>query len=186
MIEKVYLIHAAAQSGKNTCADCIKEYYESRYKKKVLIIAFADYVKFVLDKYYNTPFERTEEYRSRIQNFATDQCRKIDTNIWADTVVRLLNVITNDYDIVIIPDWRFKNEYDQLSYLNSNPDIIKIKITRPNNESTDNMTEEQREHSSERNLDNFKKFDYNICNETSMLNKTYQQIMDMIDEVEND
>ena len=107
-MEKIYLIHAKAQNGKDTCAERIKHYYELK-GKKVLIIAFADYVKFVLDKYYGIPHARTKEYRTRIQQFATDQVRSASPDFWAKTVSNLLYCIQNDFDIVVIPDWRFEN-----------------------------------------------------------------------------
>ena len=51
-MEKIYLLHARAQSGKDTCAAIMKQELEKQ-GKKVIIIAFADYVKFSLEKYYN-------------------------------------------------------------------------------------------------------------------------------------
>lgn len=186
-MEKIFLLHAAAQSGKNTCAYAMKEYYEATYHKKVLILAFADYVKFVLDKYYNTPAERTEEYRTRIQQFATDQCREKNPYIWVNVIQSLLEVIKDDFDIFIIPDWRFKNEYTSMALcFSGNTKVIPVLINRPGIEQVDNMTEEQRSHDSERNLDNFKNFNYTIINETSQIQKTIHQLIDMIDEVEND
>ena len=175
-MEKIFLLHAAAQSGKNTCADVMKEYYEATYHKRVLILAFADYVKFVLDKYYNTPAERTEEYRTRIQQFATEQVRGYDVNYWANVVGNLLLCIQEDWDIVIIPDWRFKNERVALisRFHEFGIPVKTILIDRPNIEQVDNMTNEQRSHDSERNLDNFKNFDYTIINETSQIQKTIQ------------
>ena len=108
-MEKVYLIHARAQSGKDTAASYMKQYYEQR-GKRVIIIAFADYVKYVLEKYYNTPHERTVEYRTRIQEFATDQVRSYNPNFWVYTVAELLYCIRDDFDIAIIPDARFPRE----------------------------------------------------------------------------
>lgn len=189
-MEKIFLLHAAARSGKNTCADAMKDYYVNSYHKRVLIIAFADYVKFVLDKYYDTPAERTEEYRTRIQQFATEQVRASDVNYWANVVSDLLVAIQEDWDIVIIPDWRFGNERVALvsRFYEYGIPVKTMLIDRPNIEEVDGMTEEQRAHSSERNLDNYQNFDYTIINETSQMQKTIQQLIDIIDkeEKEND
>ena len=189
-MEKIFLLHAAARSGKNTCADAMKDYYVNSYHKRVLIIAFADYVKFVLDKYYDTPAERTEEYRTRIQQFATEQVRASDVNYWANVVSDLLVAIQEDWDIVIIPDWRFGNERVALvsRFHEYGIPVKTMLIDRPNIEEVDGMTEEQRAHSSERNLDNYQNFDYTIINETSQMQKTIQQLLDIIDkeEKEND
>ena len=190
-MEKIYLIHARAQSGKDTAATCIKNYYE-RNGKRVMIIAFADYVKFVLDKYYNTPHERTVEYRTRIQQFATDQVRHQTPNFWADTVAQLIYATREDFDIVVIPDWRFYNELAVTRFFMQNEldsgetKLVKVLITREDNNSTDKMTEEQRSHQSECELDNYENFDYNIINKTNYLSDFYKQIEVMIKETEND
>lgn len=186
-MEKIYLLHAPARGGKNTCAEAMKEYYEATYHKKVIIIAFADYVKFVLDKYYNTPAERTEEYRTRIQQFATDQVRSVNVNYWTDVVGDLLLCIQEDWDVVIIPDFRFKNERISLltRFKELGISLYTLLIERPNYKEIDGMTEEQRQHLSERDLDNYNNYDYIIINETSKIQKTIQQLIDMIDEVEN-
>lgn len=190
-MEKIYLIHARAQSGKDTAAVCIKNYYE-REGKKVMIIAFADYVKFVLDKYYNTPHERSVEYRTRIQQFATDQVRHWTPNFWADTVAQLIYATREDFDVVVIPDWRFHNELAAISFFmqdeldSDETKLVKVLITREDNNSTDKMTEEQRSHQSECELDNYENFDYNIINKTNYLSDFYKQIEAMIKETEND
>ena len=51
MIKKIFLIHAPARSGKNTCAEAMMDYYKSK-NKRCCIIAFGDVVKFTLEKYY--------------------------------------------------------------------------------------------------------------------------------------
>lgn len=185
-MEKIFLLHAAARSGKNTCADAMKDYYVNSYHKRVLIIAFADYVKFVLDKYYDTPAERTEEYRTRIQQFATEQVRASDVNYWANVVSDLLVAIQEDWDIVIIPDWRFGNERVALvsRFHEYGIPVKTMLIDRPNIEEVDEMTEEQRAHISERNLDNYQNFDYTVINETSQIQKTIQQLINIIDKEE--
>ena len=58
MLERIYMLHARAQSGKDTCAAIMKEEYEKR-GKRVIIIAFADYVRCCLDKYYGVTDYKT-------------------------------------------------------------------------------------------------------------------------------
>ena len=69
MLKRIYLLHAHAQSGKDTCAAIMKEEYEKR-GKRVIIIAFADYVRCCLDKYYGVKDYKTPEGRTIIQHFA--------------------------------------------------------------------------------------------------------------------
>ena len=190
-MEKIYLIHAKAQNGKDTCAERIKHYYELK-GKKVLIIAFADYVKFVLDKYYGIPHARTKEYRTHIQQFATDQVRSAVPNFWAEVVAQLLYSIRNDFDIVVIPDWRFENELQAIGFYmidelrSRETQLIKVLIERENYYFIDNMTEEQRAHQSENELDNFENFDYTIINRQNEFDEFFKDINTMIKEIEND
>lgn len=183
MLERIYLLHAHAQSGKDTCAAIMKEEYEKR-GKRVIIIAFADYVRMCLNKYYDVKEYKTPEGRTIIQHFATDLVRKNDPTFWGRTVGDLLRAIEDDFDYAIIPDWRFKDEYMSLASRFAPHIIVQVGIYRPNNEATDNMTEAQRKHQSETELDNYKNFDYNISNEFNKLDETRKQIIMMINHEE--
>lgn len=183
MLDRIYMLHAHAQSGKDTCATIMKEEYEKR-GKRVIIIAFADYVRLCLEKYYGVKDYKTPEGRTLIQHFATDLVRKYDPTFWGRTVGDLLKAIEDDFDYAIIPDWRFENEYNCLASRFASHIIVPVLITRPDNEKTDNMTESQRNHQSEKELDNWKFFCYNIVNEYSKLEETRQQLIEMIEKEE--
>lgn len=183
MLNRIYLLHAHAQSGKDTCAAMMKEEYEKR-GKRVIIIAFADYVRMCLDKYYGVKEYKTSEGRTLIQHFATDLVRKNDPTFWGRTVGDLLRAIEDDFDYAIIPDWRFENEYTSLASRFAPHIIVQVGIYRPNNEATDNMTEAQRKHQSETEMNDYKNFDYNIINEFNKLDETRKQIIMMINHEE--
>ena len=183
MLNRIYLLHAHAQSGKDTCAAMMKEEYEKR-GKRVIIIAFADYVRMCLDKYYGIKDYKTSEGRTIIQHFATDLVRKNDPTFWGRTVGDLLRAIEDDFDYAIIPDWRFENEYTSLASRFAPHIIVQVGIYRPNNEATDNMTEAQRKHQSETEMNDYKNFDYNISNEFNKLDETRKQIIKMIEREE--
>ena len=183
MLDRIYLLHAHAQSGKDTCAAIMKEEYEKR-GKRVIIIAFADYVRWALDKYYGVKDYKTPEGRTLIQHFATDLVRKNDPTFWGRTVADLLYAIEEDFDYAIIPDWRFMNEYEVMSTRFAPHIIVQVEIDRPNNELTDNMTEIQRNHQSETELDNYKYYDYQIVNEYGKLDETRRQLIMMMNHEE--
>lgn len=183
MLERIYMLHARAQSGKDTCAAIMKEEYEKR-GKRVIVIAFADYVRWCLDKYYGVTDYKTPEGRTIIQHFATDFVRKNDPTFWGRTVADLLRAIEDDFDYAIIPDWRFENEFSSMRARFSYSIVVPVLITRPENEKTDNMTDAQRNHQSETELDNWKFFDYNIINEFGKLDATKEQLIAMIDREE--
>lgn len=183
MLDRIYMLHAHAQSGKDTCAAIMKEEYEKR-GKRVIIIAFADYVRLCLEKYYGVKDYKTPEGRTLIQHFATDLVRKNDPTFWGRTVGDLLKAIEDDFDYAIIPDWRFENEYGCLASRFASHIIVPVLITRPDNEKTDNMTESQRNHQSETELNDYKNFDYNIINEHGKLEETKKQIIKIIEREE--
>ena len=179
-MKKVFLLHAPAQSGKNTCADIMKTELENA-GERVIIIAFADYVKFTLEKYYGISDFKSKEGRSNIQNYATEKIRnRYDRNFWANIVSNYLDAIRNDFDIAIIPDWRFNNEIESMKWHFGNR-VIAVSITRPDVKNIDNMTEEQRRHQSESELNDYKNFDYNIINEYGKLEETKKQIIKIIE-----
>ena len=182
-MDKIYMLHAAAQSGKNTCADKMKEYYENVLNKRVIIIAFADWVKDCMRRYYGITEYKTREGRTAITHFATDVCRKKDPLVWARVLGSTLLAMEEEWDIAIIPDWRFENELDMMEWYFPNK-VVKVLITRPDVEEKDNMTEIQRNHISETELDNFQNWDYNIINKTGELVNTIEVLINMIKEVE--
>lgn len=184
MIEKIFLIHAPARSGKNTCAEAMVEYYKTKGKKSC-IIAFADAVKFTLEKYYGITDFKSEQGRSHIQHYATDQCRGVNPTLWVDWVCDWLKATNDDWDIILIPDLRFQNEMEVMKQ--EFGDIVKtINIIRPDIADISDLTEEQRHHQSESELDNFKKWDYNIINESNQFMTTIQELCNLIDGEENE
>lgn len=151
-MEKILLLHAKAEAGKDTCAQLMKEEYEA-VGKSVIIIAFADLVRFLLKEYYDVMEFKSPQGRSIIQHFATEKIRGQDELFWARHVATFLSFIQDDFDVAIIPDWRFKNELEQMLFTFDEETVVPILITRANVCSVDNMTELQRKHISETELD---------------------------------
>lgn len=151
-MEKILILHAKAEAGKDTCAQIMKEQYEAA-GKRVIVIAFADLVRFLLTKYYGITEFKTPEGRTRIQNFATEKIRGQDMTFWARHVAMFLYLVRDDFDIAIIPDWRFENEFTYIYKTFGESMVRPILVMRTNVSSVDNMTEEQRSHVSETQLD---------------------------------
>lgn len=178
MVKKVFLLHGKAQSGKNYCADIMKALCETK-GEKVLTIAFADWVKDCLRRYYGVEDYKSEWGRSNITHFATDTCRKNDPDIWARVVATTVKAMESEWDIVLIPDWRFENEAEVMERYFPNK-VVKVLITRPDVNNVDKMTEKQREHQSETELDNYHFFDYFVINKTNFEEETLIQLQTII------
>lgn len=155
---EIITISGKAESGKDTTAKYLKNDLE-RLGYQVLICHYADLLKYICTNYFGWDGKKNEEGRSLLQIVGTETIRKQDENFWVDFIKTILKFFPDEWDFVIIPDTRFPNEIN--SFKAENFSITSIRITRPNFEN--HLTEEQRKHSSETALDDFK-FDYELIN----------------------
>lgn len=144
-------ISGKAESGKTTFANILREELELN-NKRVLLINYGDFVKFVAKQYYFWNGEKDEGGRALLQHIGTEQGRnKVSENIWVDMVINTVEVAQNDYDVAIVADCRFPNEFDR--WRERGYEMLKIKMWRITHESK--LTEEQKQHPSETALDNY-------------------------------
>ena len=169
---KIYLISGKAGSGKDTVGNYL---YEQSIvnKKRPLIIHFADLVKFYAKQYWDWNGEKTKVGRRILQIVGTEIMRKHYPTYWANIVGEFICALTKEnlFDVVIIPDWRFINEYETVFDLAATVDakVVTIRVNRFSNDQpyiNPNLSEEQRSHISECELDNFI-FDWVIENRTT-------------------
>lgn len=158
-MKKIILISGKAMSGKDSCAEFLKQELEAR-GQKVVITHFAKYIKQILADYYQWDGIKTDYWRTKLQELGTDTIReKLKMPLFhCGRIVDDIKIIQNDFDYIIVPDARFKNEvlYAQASFPD---DVITIRVERVGWKSS--LTPEQQIHKSETDLDNFK-FDYTI------------------------
>lgn len=158
---KVINISGKAMHGKDTTAQYLKEYLES-HNKKVVIIHFADYLKFICRTYLGWNGEKDEAGRTLLQQIGTEKVRKQNPYFWVEQVRRLLDIFRDDWDYAIIPDTRFPDELFDVCY-----DALHIRVKRLGFESP--LTKEQQNHPSECALD---KYTPDIC----IQNRTLEQL----------
>lgn len=168
---RVICIAGNAESGKDTVAGMMKEYFELE-GKKVFIIHYADLLKFICKQYYGWNGEKDEIGRSLLQHVGTDVFRKRDEGFWVNHVISILKVMQNDIDYALIPDCRFMNEMTQPALLFKTYSVC---VVRPNHKSK--LSKSQRNHESETSLENFE-FDIGI-------NNTYglEELKDRVEDV---
>lgn len=150
MIE-IILIGGPAEHGKTSLANAYKDLLE-KHGKKVCMINFADYLKFICKQYLYWDGEKDEKGRDTLQYEGTDHIRSIDVDSNSKSVENFINLYSSRFDYFIVSDWRFKDEYEYLSsrYWYS---VVDIKILRNNYESS--LSDSQKSHSSEIDLDDF-------------------------------
>jgi hypothetical protein len=162
---KVITISGMAESGKDTCANILKEKLEAQ-GKRCLIVHYADLLKFYAKQYFKWNGVKDASGRTLLQKLGTDIVRTRDPNYWVNSVASFIYVFQNDFDYIFIPDTRFPNE---CNCMKENFDTITLKINRPFHEN--NLSPEQRLHPSETALNSFE-FDYEIITEEGLNNLT--------------
>lgn len=155
---KVICISGKAESGKTTFSEILKRQLE-QYHKRVLIIHYGDYLKFVAEKYFQWNGKKDEQGRQILQILGTEKARNNNPDIWVNVAAELIFALKPDYDFVLIPDSRFENEVEVMKQRGLN--TISIRIERPAHKSK--LTDEQKNHRSETSLDDFN-FDYCLFN----------------------
>ena len=161
---KVIMMSGKSGSGKDAVANAFTTKLEAR-NNRVLTIHFADLVKFYAIIYYKWNGEKDEAGRKLLQTIGTEMMRAYELDYWADIAAKFIDAAADDFDIALIPDWRFVNEYERVCHYNEN--VCAIRIERYNLDGTayvnHSMTTEQLRHVSETQLDKFA-FDYIIEN----------------------
>lgn len=161
---KILTISGKAEAGKDSSALIIKEKLEEK-GKKVLILHYADYLKYIASQYFGWDGKKDEKGRSILQYIGTDIVRKKDPSFWVDTAIRFITMFEDQYDYFIIPDTRFRNEIETL--MNKGFSVISIYVERIDFENS--LTEEQRNHPSETALDNYL-FDFYLTTHSGIEN----------------
>ena len=108
----ILFLKGKARSGKDTFANLIKEEVEKGNTpfKSVAILAFADWLKDICRR--NHFYENKLEDRDVLIQIG-DEMRCIDPDIFAKPVADAVKVFSRmRYDLVIITDLRYKNEFD--------------------------------------------------------------------------
>ena len=169
---KCISISGGAGHGKDTLANKLKFILESK-GKRVFIIHYADYLKMVATQVYNWNGLKDEIGRDILQKLG-DKMREQDEMFLINELLKILNLVKEDFDIAIIPDTRFPREIECLKNIGR---TISIHITRVDYKS--NLTAEQNNHKTERALDDYS-YDYKILTYTD---KEIPEINSIIEDI---
>lgn len=156
----VVCVSGLAESGKTTFSLYLKKFFQKK-KLKTAFINYGDYVKFIAKKFYNWNEKKDKVGRGLLQYIGTERGRNaVDEDIWVNMVINTIKVIEKDYDVIIIGDARFVNEFKLLEKENFN--LSKINIIRPNHKNK--LTFAQLKHESEQGLKTYSDYNYKVYN----------------------
>lgn len=160
---KIYLISGKARHGKDTLSGYIKKAYEDN-GKKVIVTQLSKYIKYYAREM--TGWDLSEETKPRefLQKLGTDVIRiKLQKDdLFINRMKDDIEIFSYFYDAIIVSDVRFKKEIDGLR--ESFPELIAVNVFRPDFDN--GLSEEQKQHKTEIDLDDYDKFDVRIINTT--------------------
>ena len=160
---KVITISGSAQSGKTSIAEELKRLFEAD-GFRVKILNYADVLKMICRNQYGWSGVKDSYGRTLLQSVGS-RFRSVDPNIWVNIMLQELKGFTEDTDIVLIPDTRYRNEIIMLRdcpYVDG-PFTVKIERTGFDN----GLTAEQKAHQSENDLEDYK-FNLVVKNDGSL------------------
>ncbi len=159
---KIFVLSGKAKSGKNEVAKIIENYYKNK-NKKVIITGFTYYLKDYAKRIIGWNGNELEKPREFLQQFGIEFIKnKIDDKFFINRTIQDILVFSYFYDIIIISDARLVDEIETLK--NTYNNVITIKVTRDNYDN--GLKENEKNHITEIDLDNYTNFDHVINNES--------------------
>lgn len=168
-MKKIILISGQAQHGKTSTAQILKEKFEEK-GNRVIILPFAKYIKQILKDFYGWDgVDKSDMWREKLQWLGTEKIRMEmkRPNFHVDRICDDIKIVEDDFDYIIIDDCRFINEA-YITKGNFPGKVYHIKVDRLGFESP--LTEEQRNHPSERGMDGYVDYDNLIYAENGLDN----------------
>lgn len=178
---KIIILSGKARTGKDTTSLMIKDIYESR-NQKIINLAYGSYIKEYAKKISNWDGSDETKPRELLQQLGTDIIRnKIDEEFFIKKMIDDIKVYSYFFDIITISDARFKKEIDNIRNVFDN--VIAINIIRPNFDN--GLTEEQKKHKSEIDLDDYNNYNHELINNRT-LNDLKIEVERLIEVIENE
>ena len=171
---KVIILSGKAGSGKSYVANKLNEKLSNS-----IVISYAsylkEYVKNISD--WDGSEESKEEVRTLLQQIGVELIKnKIDDKFLINRVLQDVEVYSYFFDYIIISDARFIDEIECIKN-ESNSFVINI-IGKDNN-----LTNEEKKHSTEVSLDDYDNFDYILDNRKENIESDIENIIKKVGEL---
>ena len=157
---KLYLICGKARAGKDTFAKLIKQ-EEEKDNNKVCILKLTAPLYSWAEDYFDYDKEKEEKPRELLQTLGYDilQLKLKKKDFLLDYLITTIEVLDNYYDVGLITDGRLVHEIEVLK--EKYPNIKTILLT---NKKDNKLTNKEKNHQTEIELDDYKDFDYIVEN----------------------
>jgi len=175
-LKKIFIIAGKARQGKDTVCEFIRDYYKDL---KILHLPnnyyMRDYAKRI------TPWDGEDATKPRelLIELADFARHNIDEHFYIKRTIEDIFVLSNYYDIIIVPDARFPYEIEMPKDKFDN--VISLYVERPNYISE--LSSENKKHATETSLDNYDNYDYKIINDGT-LEDLRNKVNDLLEKIE--
>ena len=167
---KLYVIGGKAKSGKNTFGKFLREELKN-YGYKPCVMRITNSLYSYAENYFEWNENNDEKPREFLQKMGIEiiQEKLGKKTFLLDRLREDIEILNEFFDTFIIVDARLKKEFD---YLREKYDsVVAIKLER---ETTTNiLSDEERNHITEKDLEDYDKFDYKLKN-TSIIDLKQQ------------
>lgn len=147
---RVFCISGKAGHGKDTFAAILSSKLKEK-EQRVLIIHYADLLKWMCTKFFDWDGQKDEFGRHLLQYVGTNVIRSQNPDFWVSFVADVMTFFSDEWDFVLIPDCRFPNEIEYLK--NRGFDVTHIRVVRDHFQSA--LSDDAKAHPSETALDDY-------------------------------
>lgn len=155
---KIFILSGRARSGKGKVSKIIENFYSN---SKTITVSFGHYIKDYAKKVSDWDGKEETKPRDLLQQLGIELVKnKIDDKLFIWRIIEDIEIFSYFYDIIIVNDARLIDEIETLK--NKYDKAISIRIKRDNFDN--GLTQIQKQHLTEVNLNNYDKFDYVIYN----------------------
>ena len=160
---KIYIMCGKAKHGKDTFSAYLRDVYEKN-NKKVIVTQLSKYIKYYAREMTGWDLSEESKPRELLQQLGTGVIREYlnKEDLFINRMIEDIDVFSCFYDAIIISDVRLKKEINDLRKVF--PELVCVQVFRPDFDN--GLTEEQKNHKTEIDLDDFDDFDVKIINTT--------------------
>ena len=160
---KLYVIGGKAKSGKNTLGKFLREELKE-YGYKPCVMHITEPLYSYARNYFEWNENTDEKPREFLQKVGIEIIKeKLGKNKFLlNRLAEDIEILNEFFDVFIIVDIRLQDEFEALK--EKYKDIATIKLIRKNNDN--DLTETEKTHITETDLDNYKNYDYEVINDS--------------------
>lgn len=160
---KIFVIGGLAKSGKNTLGEFLREKFKD-YGYKPCVMHITEPLYSYARNYFEWDGNVQDKPREFLQKMGIEIIREKlgKKDFLLNRLYEDIDILKNFFDVFIITDARFINEFKNIKAKYDN--VISIKIERNNYDNQ--LSEEEAKHITENEIKNYKDFDYIVENKS--------------------